>query len=919
MLTLRPPFDDDDRAELLRKIVTKDPMPPRRMDRGIPKDLETIVLKAISKEPRSRYAGAQALAADLRRFLDYQPVSARRASLPERFLRWHRRNPAVATLLCAVGILLVTLAAGAAFFALKLAREKETAMKNLGRALDAEREVRVRLGTAKLEEGRALRNGHQGGTRRRGLQALGEAAAIAPGIEVRNEIIGVLAQMDLEPLERVSVPGSELFLDSGHELGAVPDSDGSIRLYHADNFEEPIGTLPSTGSKVLAVELSPSAAYAAAKYDRADVPVSIFDVTREKEILRFPNPRGPFALSFHPCEERLCLGGNDGSIVEVALPGGDTIARFELGPGPRAIRYSPDGKRIAWIGAPGSTRAIQIIDMARHSVVARPFHRDAVLDADWSPDGKILATACSDYRAYLWDAGTFERIGTLEGHTAEVIRVAFSHDGLYLASASWDGRTILWQPDGGRELASAYGTFTRFRRRDGALGYRIADHKVGVWRIAGGEEYRALHAPVVEDKGPHECDVSSDGRWVAAACGAGGARVWSAERPRVSCAIRADFVVDVRFLADTSALLTSGSAGILRWPIRRDILPGEWILGPPRPLGIRGERFSVDDRARLVAVGQGHHAVVYHLEESRSMVARFGHPNLSRLQLSSSGRWLVTVTWHGSGVRVWDIEGAKLRKEFPCASARASFSPDERWLVIGTGASYSILDTLTWQERWSLSREGAGDLPGPIGFSGDSRLVALAHSRTHIDLHALATGQEIARLEPPRNLHGVTTAVLSRDGSCAAIGSEGETLHLWNLRLIRAHLANLGLDWEPRLGPPLAASRPDGVRLEHGPDRRWRNQASAERSERDDVIIEAFTALIAANPSPEAYRARAEALERRGLLHDALEDVEAAIALGPGDPSFEEWRGRLREECHGRRVERAEAEGMLSGDQPPRR
>lgn len=479
-------------------------------------------------------------------------------------------------------------------------------------------------------------------------------------------------------------------------------------------------------------------------------------------------------------------------------------------------------------------------------------------------------------------------------------RVAFSHDGRFLASTSWDGRTILWSPNGGRLLASAFGTFTQFRRRDGALGFRVGTYETGVWRVAGGEEYRALHAPVLDDKGPHECDVSPDGRWAAAACGAGGARIWSTGRPEAACVLRAGTVVDVHFLRDSQALLTSGSLGLLRWPIGDGAAGEERTIGPPEHLGIRGDRFSVDGRARLLATVHPHHAVVYRLAEDRAFLGRFPHPNLSRLQLSASGRWLVTVTWHGRNVRVWDVESATLLREFECESARARFSPDERWLAIGTGPSYSVLDTATWAERWRIDREGAGDLPGPVAFSGDSRLVALAHARTHIDLHVLETGEEVARLEAPASLDGVTCAALADDGSWAAVGSDRETLHLWNLRAVRRQLADLGLDWEPPLAPPRREpALPRALCSDYGLRERFKSEGGVGRAIRDDSLIGAYTALIDLDPTVDAYLGRAAALRRRGLIHDALADVRAASELDPEDPSIRTLEAELEERLFG--------------------
>jgi serine/threonine protein kinase/tetratricopeptide (TPR) repeat protein len=111
LLTLRPAFDETDRSRLIRQITQTRPPAPRRLDRAIPRDLETIVLKAIDPDPHRRYASSAALAGDLRRFLDYLPIQARRSSALVRLGRWCRRNPALAA---ASGLALVALIGGLA-------------------------------------------------------------------------------------------------------------------------------------------------------------------------------------------------------------------------------------------------------------------------------------------------------------------------------------------------------------------------------------------------------------------------------------------------------------------------------------------------------------------------------------------------------------------------------------------------------------------------------------------------------------------------------------------------------------------------------------------------------------------------------------------------------------------------------------
>jgi hypothetical protein len=102
LLVLRPAFDGKDRLHLVDQIGRQEPARPRTLDPRIPRDLETIIMKAIEKDPRRRYPSADALAEDLRRYLADGPIRARRIGPLERLGRWGRRNPVVATLSAAV-------------------------------------------------------------------------------------------------------------------------------------------------------------------------------------------------------------------------------------------------------------------------------------------------------------------------------------------------------------------------------------------------------------------------------------------------------------------------------------------------------------------------------------------------------------------------------------------------------------------------------------------------------------------------------------------------------------------------------------------------------------------------------------------------------------------------------------------------
>ncbi|MCO6457095.1 MAG: protein kinase [Pirellulaceae bacterium] len=98
LLVIRPAFDGEDRIELIRRVTHESPPQPRALEPSVPRELETIVLKAIAREPAERYQTARELADDLQRFLDDKPILARRAGPLEHSIRWYRRNRVVASL-----------------------------------------------------------------------------------------------------------------------------------------------------------------------------------------------------------------------------------------------------------------------------------------------------------------------------------------------------------------------------------------------------------------------------------------------------------------------------------------------------------------------------------------------------------------------------------------------------------------------------------------------------------------------------------------------------------------------------------------------------------------------------------------------------------------------------------------------------
>ncbi|MGQ0637728.1 MAG: serine/threonine protein kinase [Planctomycetaceae bacterium] len=152
LMTLTPLFDGETRQELIYRILHHEPTPPRSLNRAIPRELETIILKALSKMPAERYGTAAELAADLQRYLDDQPIRARRPSLVDRARKWSRRHPSIVI----AGMLLLAVIAVALSISNRLiAREREKLALEQDKTARALRDEKLRANDAEIQLRRA--------------------------------------------------------------------------------------------------------------------------------------------------------------------------------------------------------------------------------------------------------------------------------------------------------------------------------------------------------------------------------------------------------------------------------------------------------------------------------------------------------------------------------------------------------------------------------------------------------------------------------------------------------------------------------------------------------------------------------------------------------------------------------------------
>ncbi len=157
MITGRPPFQGESTLDTLEQVRRREPVPPSRLQPRVPRDLETICLKCLEKEPARRYASAQDLAEDLRRFQAGEPIRARSASAWEHGVKWVKRRPAQALASGVVGLALIVLLALWAAFTAQLRFERDRARFHERQALEQERIARQNQEQADRERDRARR------------------------------------------------------------------------------------------------------------------------------------------------------------------------------------------------------------------------------------------------------------------------------------------------------------------------------------------------------------------------------------------------------------------------------------------------------------------------------------------------------------------------------------------------------------------------------------------------------------------------------------------------------------------------------------------------------------------------------------------------------------------------------------------
>jgi eukaryotic-like serine/threonine-protein kinase len=739
MLTGRPAFQGASVFETLEQVRRQEPLAPRRLQPAIPRDLETICLKCLEKDPRRRYSTAAGLADDLERFLSGETLLTRPAGTMERGWKWARRRPAVALLSLAMAAVTV------ASFALIVWQWRRAESK-----------------------------------------ALAEAAANAAAQWHRIKAIQSQAELALTQglalCDRAEVGQGLLWLSRSMELaeGASLDNlDRATRINLADWSGQLVRTLwvAQHDAPILDLAFSPDGR-------------TLVSVGKGRHIRAWDSqsgmPSGPplvlhglgdlewiGRIAFDPRDSRTMVTGDFAGRAVFWDMARRAQSRPPLLHPPThmiwGMTFTPDGRRLAtscddgmvrwWDAATG-----QPFGKPRRHGKAQGYYTLAL-----SPDGRELATGGKDMRILRWDVETMQQIGAPLYFNSPVHMIAFLNDSKRLVAGTRDGGLQVWDAEKSRmsELPSQGTSVTSLAVSSNGKTFATgtAGGVLRFWDTSCLGQTGATCELVVSVTG---LAFHPDGRLLAVGQDDGTVRLLEIPEPK---AIGPDLrigsaVHTVLFSGDGKRLLTGSSKGA-QW----------WELETGKPLGER-MHCSRYEPAKKVRSADG--------RRTFDVVAM-----VEATTISPDATSLAIARWAGSEERVrgeaelWNaITGERLRQipvqPFPLTGV--VFSPDSSRLLTWDSRAQSaiIWDAATLQ----VGRPFLRSLDVPIRravFNSRGDLLLLACQDGTARLWDVARDEE---LPPPGGLrHGypVTAAAFDLDGRRVATGCQGGIVCLWKL------------------------------------------------------------------------------------------------------------------------------------------
>lgn len=810
LCTLRCAFEGVDRANLIKEVSNRTPVPPRAIDPTIPFDLETIILKSTQPQPERRYQSAQELAEDLRLFLADRPINGRRVTKAERFVRVCRRNP-VASLMtfCILGLMIalsVVAVRNSWLTAAKAEAESTTRKESLLSQFES-----------KVDEARLSQQSADVGQRFITLAAIRDAVELIPRLnlseerklsttmDLRNQAISAMSLTDVGNIETHVVEehwglNQKTAFDFDYKVVAEGNLDGRVRVRFPGNDRDTI-YLPEQDTPCQILKLSPNGRYLAVSHNDnnalyRDVAIAVWDLEHPEDTIfdaegvvdfDFDNENKYLAISFFRENVEVISLIDEAPFVSISAPVNIT---------PRCVRFSDNGDQIA-ISAGGEPN-IYIYSVAHEpKMIKKLVAKDNVTAMDWRSENALLATGSRFGELSYWLNGLDGKPSVKRCHQDEINLIHIHPTKNLLASESIDQSiriSNLVADEESLELEGFEGLLACGFSKIGTLGhFNSQKNETGVWKIAEAE-FKVLPNWNEESVGRNVFFHPSFDDLVIRTTNYG-IEFWDLARHRIAKFLPCNHLGYFVLGHNQNFGYTCTIAGLSKWSI--EISRGEQgfeiTTGEPELIhNQHADRVGFDSSGKSLVIGTKMGLTV--VDSNGSVVTELGrHLSVNSLQFSSDDRFVFSGTQRDKGAAVWNAKtGERVQLvlgQQPGVSVASHPSDPERFVT----ASQFLRKWNTRDWKGEIISDRLHQKNPVIRFSSDTNLIAYNNQSFNLVIQEFDSNDTIATFSTAESSR-IVDFCFSPDGKRIAISCP-DNLQVVNLQSIRAQLKALNLDW----------------------------------------------------------------------------------------------------------------------------